>query len=365
MNKKINILFLTLIILGLMLTSCDEQASTLPAKKNIEDAVFASGYVEQENNYTVSAKVEGLLVNLKIKEGDTINRNNLIAIIENEIQDNQLQDAQVVYQDALENASADSPQLQHLQTQIDQAEKQLAFDEENYLRYKGLWEKKSVAKLDFEKTALQYKAAQNNLESLKKQYEDAQNSLQLNVERSRVQVNTQQSMLNDYNLISEESGTVISVFKKQGELVRRGEAVAKIASGQYIIKLFVAEDDITRINIGQKVAVNINTYPDQTFKAVITKIFPAFDVSEQSYIVEASFAQLPEKMFSGTQLQANIETGKRKDVLVIPTEYVARGRFVVLENGEEKQIETGSKNDVWTEVVAGLTEHDIIIKPIN
>jgi macrolide-specific efflux system membrane fusion protein len=158
---------------------------------------------------------------------------------------------------------------------------------------------------------------------------------------------------------------VIKVFKKQGELVRRGEAIAKIGSGEYIIKLFVSEDDITKINIGHPVVVNINTYPDQTFEAEITKIYPAFDETEQSYIVEAVFKQLPQKMFSGTQLQANIETGNRKDVLVIPTAYISRGSFVQLKYGGEKKIETGSKNKEWTEVVSGLAEGDVIVKLIT
>jgi macrolide-specific efflux system membrane fusion protein len=125
----------------------------------------------------------------------------------------------------------------------------------------------------------------------------------------------------------------------------------------------VSEDDITKIDIGQSAAVHINTYPDQTFPAEITKIYPAFDETEQSYIVEAQFEQLPEKMFSGTQLQANIETGNRKNVLVIPTAYVSRGSFVQLKYGEEKKIETGSKNKEWTEVVSGLAEGDVIVKP--
>jgi macrolide-specific efflux system membrane fusion protein len=361
-NKKISLLA---IVLMLILASCQQEESALPSKRNIEDAVFASGYTEQENGYAVSAKVDGIILSLPVKEGDSVSKNDVIAIIENDVQNNQLQDALAVYEDAVKNASPNSPQTQSLRSQIDQAKQQLEFDKENYLRNQGLWEKKSVSKLDFEKAELQYKAAQSTLFALQKQYQELQNALQLNVERSRVQVNTQRSVLNDYELTTGASGKVIKVFKKQGELVRRGEAIAKIGSGEYILRLFVSEDDITKINIGNPVAVSINTYPNEIFAAEITKIYPAFDETEQSYIVEASFKQLPQKMFSGTQLQANIETGNRKNVLVIPTAYVSRGSFVKLKNGGEKQIKTGSKNKEWTEVVSGLSEGDVIIKPNN
>jgi macrolide-specific efflux system membrane fusion protein len=81
------------VALLLMLSACSQQETTLPAKKNIEDAVFASGYTEQENNYTVSAKVDGIIISLPVKEGDSVVKNDLIAVIENEVQNNQLQDA--------------------------------------------------------------------------------------------------------------------------------------------------------------------------------------------------------------------------------------------------------------------------------
>ena len=356
-------IYISLAVLLSTMASCGRQETTVPERKNIEDAIFASGYIEQENNYTVSANVEGIILSLPIKEGDAVAQKDLIAVIEYDVQQNQLKDAHVVYADALNNASPNSPQLKNIQTQIDQAQQQLAFDKENYLRYKVLMEKKSVSQLDFEKAELQYKAAQSNLVSLQKSYEETLEALKLGVERSRVQVNTQQSLLKDYKMVTEASGTVINVFKKQGELVRRGETIAYIASGAYIIKLFVSEDDITKVNIAQPVAVNLNTYPNETFWAKVTKIFPGFDETEQSYIVEAQFDRMPEKMFSGTQLQANIQTEIRKDVLVIPTAYLVRGSYVLLENGEEKKIETGSKNSTWTEVISGIAENDVIVKP--
>ena len=349
--------------LFLSLHSCTPPESTVPAPKSITDAVFASGYTERENNYTVSAKVDGIILTLPVVEGDSVRTDALIAVVENDVQNNQLADARAVYQDAQSKAAPNSPQLQSLQTQIDQAQQQLAFDRENFQRYRSLWEKKSVAQLEFEKAELQFQSAQNNLRSLEQQYRETQDQLQLNLERSRVQVSTQRSLLRDYELRTEASGRVIQVFKKQGELARRGEALAQIASGDYLIRLFISEDDITKVNLGQSVAVQLYTSPNRTYPARVSKIYPAFDEAEQSYIDEARFEEQPAKMFSGTQLQANIKTGNRKNVLVIPTEYLSRGNVVQLESGEEKQIETGSKNQEWTEVVSGITQRDVLLKP--
>lgn len=363
MKNRTNSLLACIALFATMLVSCKKQESTTPVRKNIDDAVFASGYIEQENQYTVSASVEGIILSMPVNEGDNVSKNALIATIKSDIQNNQLEDASVVYNDASKNASANAPQLQQITTQINQAQQQLALDEKNYNRYKDLLAKKSVSQLDFEKVELQYKATQNNIIALQKSYNEAEDALKLYEQRSRVQLNSQKTVLNDYKLTTTLAGKIISVFKKQGELIRRGEAIAKIGSGAFIIKLLVSEDDITKIDIGKSVAITINTYPDKVFPAKVTKIYPGFDQTEQSYVLEAKFVELPDKMFSGTQLQANIEVGSRKNVLVIPTSYILKESYVKLKSGEERKIITGSKNSDWTEVTSGITEKDVIVKP--
>jgi multidrug resistance efflux pump len=133
------------IALSIMLVSCKPQETTMSVRKDFEEAVFTSGYVTQENEYMVSAKVEGIIFDLPIREGDSVTRNDLIAVIEGDVQEHQLSDAMVVYHDAVENASSGSQQLQHLQTQIDQAREQLRFDKENYLKYKDLGQPVAVS----------------------------------------------------------------------------------------------------------------------------------------------------------------------------------------------------------------------------
>jgi len=338
----------TYILAFLLLTSCGEKESTAPIKKNVQEVVFASGTMEMEDEYIVSALVDGLITSLEINEGNIIKQNQVIATLDNEVQRNKAKDEQIILDDSRINASPQSAQLQNLQSQINQAKEQLAFDKNNYLVYKELWDKKSVSKLDFKKMKLQYEASQNNLSGLEENYDDLQKSLNLAVHRNQVQLNTQNALLNDYLLKSNTSGQVLNVYKKPGELVRKGEAVAKIGKGDFIIKLFVSEEDITKIQLNQTVIVSINTYLDKTFKAKVSKIHPSFNESEQSYIIEAKFEELPDKLFSGTQLQVNIKTDKINDVLLIPTNYLKNNK-VQLENGDVIDVEVGFSDSKWTE----------------
>lgn len=354
--------YLPIVLIGVLMSACNSSEKTNPTRKNIEEAIFGSGFIEQDNEYIISSTVNGVIDSLPVKEGESVGIGNLIAILKSELQNTQLQDAYALYNDAQKNTTSNSPQLLQLQAQITQAREQLNLDKTNYDRYKDLRSKNSVSQLDLDRAELQYTTSNENLIILDKRYKETKDALQLNADRSRIQVDAQKALLNDYRLTADQTGEVINVYKKKGELVRPGEAIAKIGSGAYLIKLYVSEDDISKVNVGQHVVVHLNTYPNRTFDAKVSKILPGFDEKEQSYVVEAVFDKMPPKMFSGTQLQANIAVDKRTDALIIPTSYLLKGRYVMMDDGSRREVVIGNRNSEWTEIISGLTENDVIIK---
>jgi multidrug efflux pump subunit AcrA (membrane-fusion protein) len=353
--------FFAYLSIAFIFYGCGEKESISPIKKDIQEVVFASGIMEMENQYVISAKVDGFLAQISSREGDSVRLNETIATLDSDVQEGQLKEIRIQLKDAKKNAASSSPQLQNLKSQIDQAQEQLFFDEEQYRKYKDLWEQKTVSQVDFEKKKLQYELSKSNLKSLQENYKELESSLQLSVQNNLAKLNTQQAVLKDYNLKTKVAGVILNVYKKQGELVRRGEEVLKIGSGDYILKLFISEEDITKIQLNQTVVVSMNTYLEKTFTAKVTKIYPGFNEKEQSYIIEAKFIELPNKLFSGTQLQANIKIAEREQVLLIPTSYL-KANMVKLENGDMQTIDIGFSNTEWTEVKSGISESDVIVK---
>ncbi|MGL5317205.1 MAG: efflux RND transporter periplasmic adaptor subunit [Bacteroidales bacterium] len=353
--------YIYIALLGFML-SCSRFEKTTPQRISIESAVFASGHIEQEQEYIVSATVNGILETLLIDKGDLLRKGDLLAILQRDVPSVQLQESQIVYRDAERNASPSSPHLLQLQAQIRQAREQLNQDKINLERYEKLRKSNSISQLDFEKAQLQYSNSLQNVTVVEKRYDETREALLLTAERSRMQVTSQQAVIKDYQLLAVDSGQVIDVYKKRGELVRVGESVAKIGSGDYLIRLMVSEDDITKVEIGQEVAVHLNTYPREVFEAKVTKVLPGFNAQEQSYEVEARFQRLPERMFPGTQLQANIRTAIRNNVLVIPSSFLQHGKSVLLADRSLHSVNVGERCNDWVEIISGISEDDIIIK---
>ncbi|UOB18129.1 efflux RND transporter periplasmic adaptor subunit [Abyssalbus ytuae] len=358
--------FLTGLIIYSAFAACSKEQVITPVRKDFINSVFASGYIIKENEYMVTANTEGFIKQTLVQEGDSITRETPLFKLSDNVQNQQLENALANYNNARVKATPGiSPQINQLNTQIDQAKNQLLIDKKNYLRYAALIKTGAVSLSEYEKAKLQYETSTNNLKLLNQELKDLKLSLELNLENTKNQLQIQQYNTEDYLIRSEISGIVLSIVKEQGELVRKGEIIAQIGGGEDVIKLYIAEEDIGKIAVGQKIIISLNTQKDDILEGIVTKIFPSFDEKEQSFIIEAHFANKYSSLFNKTQLQANIIIETKKNALVIPTSYLLKENQVVLANGNIIEIKKGISNNQWTEIIEGLTETSAIVLPKN
>jgi multidrug resistance efflux pump len=67
---------------------------------------------------------------------------------------------------------------------------------------------------------------------------------------------------------------MLQINKTEGELIKRGEQVAEIGSGEFIAKLLIVEEDINKIKVGQEVFIELNTDKNKSYKAYYLKFIP-------------------------------------------------------------------------------------------
>lgn len=316
--KKL-ILFSALLI-TIFIIGCKQQESIHPSRKNIVEAVFASGNIITENQYIVTSQAEGYLSKSFFKEGDSVKARQILFRIENEAQPELLLNAESNYQYAVSNSSHNSPVLVQLIAQRSQVQNKITTDSLNFVRYQKLVQSGAVSQADYEKVKVSYENSKQDLISINNQISDAKQKLQLEVSNNKANLASQKKSSSFYEIRAEVDGVIFQIQKKQGELVKRGEPVAEIASGNYIAKLFIVEEDINRLKPGQDVFIELNTEKNKSYKAYLSKIYPYFDDKEQSFVAEASFDAPIANLKSGTQLQANIKTNEKADAMVIPAE---------------------------------------------
>lgn len=349
----------------LLATGCKRQESTHPQRRDVVDAVFASGNIDTRNGYKVIANTDGYLQTVYVSEGDTVAQGRMLFRLDGRTQSTQVGNADDNLKFAQTNREPGSPQLEQLNFQIYQAIEKFRIDSTNFRRYERLLPSQAVARVDYDNALLAMQNSATNLQVLEKNKADLEHNLSLGVDNARAQLRIQQLGNDYYQVAAAHPGIVLTVAKRAGELVRKGDVLATVAAGNVYAKLFIAEDDIRQVQTGQEVLITLNTDKDRVYRATLTKIYPSFDDSDQAFIAEAQFADtLPQNLKDGTQLQSNIIISEKKNVLVIPTVYLEPGDKVVLKEGnKDTAIRTGIRNLDYTEVLGGLSEQDVILLP--
>lgn len=359
---KNTIILLTALSGIFLINSCGRKsAETKPVRKNITETIFASGILVPENQYNLTAQSEGYLIKLTFREGDTVKAGDVLALIENKQNDFNATGANALLSIANNNTSSEAPALKQISANIDLADLKLKQDEVQAGRYKKLYEEKSVSRLEYENVNLALENSRANLTALQENYNllKQQAEQQLIIQKSQTGVN---SILQNNNEVKAVMGG--KIFKKQkqlGDYVRKGDVVAVIGDqNKLYAKLNIDETNISKIILGQKAIIQLNTNKEKNYNAAVTEIYPAFDELSQSFYCKVEFTENMDFKISGTQLQANVIIGLKNNILVIPKNYLGYGNKVNLKDQGKITVETGFISNDWVEIINGLDENSII-----
>lgn len=339
---------------------------TYPKMAPVTEAVFASGSIEPQDAYMLNSFYDGYLAKSYVTENDVVREGQILFRLDNKQPAVQVQQAKNNVAIAQTNASGSSPALLQIKAQIDAAKAKMQNDSIILNRYAKLVATNSVSKQDYDNARLNYQSSLNSYKAQVENYRLTQLKVRQDLDNSVSQLQGAEASNQYYELTAAANGRVYQIFKKQGDLVKRGEQVAQLGNkDSLIITLDIDEGTIKKIAIGQLALIELNTQKNKTYEARISKIYPHFEEKSQSYKVEAKFAEQVPGLIAGTQLQANIIAAKKDNAMLIPRVYLLNdNKVLVKRNGKNDTVKivTGIVSDEWVEVLQGLTTQDKILK---
>ena len=354
------ILFLSILLLFF---SCKNEKETKPIVQDIKELVFASGELEWDNSYNLTAQTEGVLLNADFEVGNKITKGHILANIDNKSNQISTQTAKKQLSIANENLTAYAPQIQQLEQNIAFAESKYEQDKLQAERYQRLYESQSIAKVEYENIQLNAKNSLSNLNALQKQKMQILQQAKVQQISTEGQVQNSQIIQSYNQIIATESGTIIKKLKTKGDYVRKGDVIAVIADEQKVeAVLNVDENSIGKIQIGQTVFVQLNTDKNKIINGKISEILSAFDEQTQSFICKVTFDTALTFSLFGTQLEANVLVGEKKNALLIPREFVGYGNKVNVKGKEQPVIiKLGIVSTDYVEVLEGISKEDVLL----
>lgn len=347
---------------AISITACKKSEKSIRAEiKDINESVYASGNIFPKNEYKVFANADGFLTEIFKQEGDTIQKGEILFKIESDIQNARNKSAIEIYRKSLENIGPNSPVIAEMENNLKSSIVKLKNDSINYFRFKSLYEKNAVSKVDFEKTELAYNISRNEVAAKKSGLAKLKNQLFVEYQNAEANFKVTEKDADNFSIKSIINGLVYEINKELGEVVRKNETLAIIGSkNDFYIHLNVDELDISKIKFGQKVLVKIDVFGNKIFEAKVSKIYPKLNKQDQSFKIEAEFENEKPIHFYGLTVEANILIQHKKEALVIPKSYLIGKDSLIVDNGNGKEkikIEKGIENIDFVEVISGIDKN--------
>ncbi|MCK9735840.1 MULTISPECIES: efflux RND transporter periplasmic adaptor subunit [Pseudomonas] len=328
---------------------------------DIEYAVSAQGVLQGRNQVDVGAQVSGQLQSLKVKPGDKVKRNQLLAEIDPLPAKNALRQAVV--------------KVEQLNAERDATLHKLKLAESNDRRYQELGSTEAVSKADQDKARFELETQRANLVSLTAQLHTAH----VKEEAARIKL--------DYTRIfAPMDGQVLAIVTQEGQTViadQMAPVILKMAQlDTMIVKAQISEADVLKIQSGLPVYFTIPGEPDRhhdaTLKAIepgpVDAASPSGTTGENSKAVfyNALFdvPNLENRFYINMTANVRIVLEAKKGVLTIPVAALGDrredGTYSVRVLGEGTEVRTayvepGINNKVRVEIRSGLQAGDRVV----
>ncbi len=359
---------------------------------DIIETVSATGKIQPEVEVKISSEVSGEILELPFKEGQEVNKGDLLVRINPDLIQSAVSRSQASYQ--------------NVRAGLEQAEANLKQAKADYDRNKVLFEKGVISKADWDKAIATYETAQAN-----------KSSAYYSVQSAAATVNEAKDNLTRTTIYAPMRGTISMLNVELGERVvgtqqMAGTEIMRVANlSNMEVEVDVNENDIVKVQIGDSTIVEVDAYLKKEFKGVVTEIansaagtLTADQVTNfrvKVRILEESYKDLIEgkpEHYSpfrpGMTATVDIITNKREKTVAVPISAIVvktdtsstkksyektinkvegetEEKFecvFVTNNGEAKLrvVKTGIQDNSNIEIISGLKENDeIITGPYN
>lgn len=391
-------------------------------RRNITEVVSASGKVQPELEIKISSDVPGEIVELNVKEGDTVKKGDLLLRIN-----------PVIYQSAVERMQATlnstKANLANSQARQEQAKAQFVNAEAAFNRTEKLLKQGAVSQAEFDQAKATYESSKADVAAAT----EAVRGADFNVRSTEASLKESTDNLAKTSIYAPVSGTVSKLNKRKGERVvgtaqMEGTEIMRLANLlEMEVLVDVNENDILRVHEGDTAYVEVDAHDNRKFKGIVTEVANSANTLGLSTdqvtnfqvkirILRESYQDLldpehPERypFLPGMSATVDIQTKRVLNVLTVPIQSVttrtdtstsSKGKElnygkegppeeetstdVVVKDNKNKEneksdepiecvfvysegkailvpVKTGIQDNMYIEIVSGLKENDEII----
>ena len=382
-------------------------------KQTVPGSIQAVGTVMSGRQSTLSARVMGIVLDVSVKEGDTVAAGQTVAVLDARDIDAKVSQAKAGAQQAragvlqaqagVAQAQAAVLQAQNARVELQQgiaaaeaglaqARAQAELAEKTYRRFEELKKRGSVSDQEFDQVEAQKKTAdaavvqaEKGIEALKakepqidaqiQQAQEVVNQGRAGMDQASEAVNQAEAGIREAEIMRDHAvvtapfnGIVVKKHTDPGQMAAPGVPIVTIEDpGGYRLEVQVEESEVAGIKIGDVATVTLDAIGGEPMQSVVDEIVPAGDPASRTFTVKVSCADKRSGVRSGMYGKAVFESGEDMRILVPAGAVVTRGQMqgvftVENERARWRLIKTGAaqgKDNI--EILSGLDGGETVV----
>lgn len=301
-----------------------------------------TGSVYPQYQYVIAPKVSGRIIEIRKRIGDQIQRDEVIARVD---------DAE--YQQAVREAEAN---LKIAHASLTEARSQLSLARQELERVESLQQKGIASPAELDAATANFDAQQSRLKLAQAQVEQREASLK----SAKIRL--------DYTVLAApEPGFTGERFVDEGSLLAPNDPVISVIGiDKVIIRTTIIEKDYGLIHTGQHAEVEVDAFPSKGFEGQVARIAPLLQLTSRMAQMEIEVLNDSLILKPGMFARVNVLIEERDTTQIVPSKAVInrdgqRGIFLIdLENTTARYVPvrvgivTPDETEILTPEIEGL-----------
>jgi HlyD family secretion protein len=353
----------------------------------------ATGYIVAHHEIEVASKVVGRVAWIGVEKGDPVKEGQIVVRLEDEEYRAQLRQARgnlanleaklTAAQNGSRPEEIDQAKANLEQAKADLADAKVTLDRTKRLASDGVLSKQSLDDAQLRYDGLVARAASldraHELVRIGPRKEDI-DALRGQVEQARGAVEFYETQLDNTVIRAPVAGTVLERAVEKGEFVTTGFVGDKGAKGYVVtladlndlqVELDIAQNDFSRLHMGQKGIVTTDAFPDRKYDGLIAEISPKADRQKATVQVKVKInrpdSYLRPEMNASVAFVSEEKLGdSSKPAIVVPSSAIRNGAVFVVSGGRavRRTVKTTLTSSQGVLVDDGLDgAEDVIVNP--
>ena len=279
------VLLIALLVVLAFLKSNKEDRTNVSVEnvmeRDLEEVVGASGKIFPVTEVKISSDVSGEIIELNVEEGDSVFVGQVLAKIDPDAYQSQVERGMATVNTSKAQLANSRAQVENVMAQKEQIATQLKNARDIHQRNEKLYEQGVISQADFEASLTNLESFEANMRSSEASIRSAQQSVEAavySVKSSEASLKEIQTNLKRTTIYSPVNGVVSLLNVEKGERVvgtvqMTGTELMRLANLNAMeVQVEVSENDIPRVNMGDKVDIEVDAYIGRTFTGKVRQI---------------------------------------------------------------------------------------------